>query len=76
VAIEWYQANGPTTPHPWNARDSRKALHIWPPATVTMHFTPPIDRPARARHPLRTFCGYRVVPGEWAYDPASMDRSR
>ena len=60
MAIEWYQANGLANPHPWTARDSRKALRIWPPTTVTMHCTPPMDHPTALDTPA-----WNVVAIEW-----------
>ena len=54
VAIEWYQTNGLASPHPWKARDSRKALRVCPPTAVNMHFTPPIDHRPRTTPALGT----------------------
>ena len=48
VAIEWYQANGLASPHPWEAHDSRKALRLCPLPTVNMHFTHPADHRPRS----------------------------
>ena len=63
VAIEWYQTNGLASPHPWKARDSRKALRVCPPTAVnsTSHLP---STTGRARRPPLERCGYRVVPGE------------
>ena len=59
VAIEWYQTNGLASPHPWKARDSRKALRVCPPIAVNSTYTS--HRPPAA-HGARP---WNVVAIEW-----------